>query len=896
MKKLIKKIIVLSMVCMYVTTNSYLVHAEMIAQPYLEGKNTSAEEKIKQENSEAVDDTKQENAEAVDSTKQESTEAVDSTKQENSEAVDGTKQENAESVDSTKQENAEVVDSTKQESTESVNSVKQENTVKSSGAFNISDWEIDREDKDSITLYWYRGSATDIVVPGEYNGKQIILRDLQHFPSNMTSLKLEEVNGKKVKVKNYLYNKPTGNGTSYSVQGLMEYKQVETMDLKGLDVSSFEDVGNTLNNMFRYCEKLRSVDVSGWNLSNKVDLSGMFSFCKELRSIIGLNTWNVSNITNMNMMFYNASSIENIHGISNWNTSSVTSMGSMFENASNLKNLDLSNWNVFNVTNMGSMFERTSSLTNIGDIGDWNVLNVTNMSNMFAWARSLRNIGDIGKWNVSNVTNMQYMFNSSSLGKSLENIGEWNVSKVTNMDSMFALVRNLKSLDLSNWNVSKVTNMSYMFWSASSLTNIGDIGNWDVSNVTNMSYMFRNIAVKNLNLSNWNTSKVTNMDSMFGENNSLEWLDLSNWDVSNVTSINYIFDRTPNLKWIDLSNWNLSKVTSMINICRVVGSKTQLLIVTKDQKLKEYNYLNDGRIPTGPTFNANGGVFPDGSTTNSPFKTFVLENNSDEAINKILEEAIGKVSIPTKSGATFIEWEKRSSKVVDDVYDKLSAEYYAKWNTPPVINAEDKVLTVGDSFNPLDGVTAEDPEDGPITIKKEDVVSNVDTKVAGEYTVTYMVTDKHGMSTIKTIKVVVIPKGVVDVEGNGEWGVVIPMSINFTKESQTVDADIKLVGLGNTKLSDFKTLEVDGTVKSENAYKMIGEGNAKDNTASYTYQLNNNKEFAANKSEQAISRLNLTAPKQDGIATLTNGGSKKGKYKDMLTFKFTAVKVEKKQN
>ncbi len=470
-----------------------------------------------------------------------------------------------------------------------------------------------------------------------------------------------------------------------------------------------------------------------------------------------------------------------------------------------------------------------------------------------------------------------------------------DVSNLRDMGSMFANCSWLKSLDVSGWDTSNATTMSFMFVNDSQLTTIKGIENWNVSNVRNMMSMFAGVSVEYLDLSKWDTSKVTDMSYMFNQTRALKSVNASGWDTSNVTNMSNMFINNDTLEWLDASNWNTSKVTDMSNMFRVGlgGIKTQLLIVTKDQKLKDYNYLNDNRIPTGPTFNANGGVFPDGKTTNSPFKTFVLESNSDEAINKILEEAIGKVGVPTKSGTTFIEWEKRSSKVMDDVYDKLSAEYYAKWNTPPVINAEDKVLTVGDSFNPLDGVTAEDPEDGPITIKKEDVVSNVDTKVAGEYTVTYTVTDKHGMTTIKTIKVVVIPKGVVDVEGNGEWGVVIPMSINFTKESQTVDADIKLVGLGNTKLSDFKTLEVDGTVKSENAYKMIGEGNAKDNTASYTYQLNNNNEFAANKSEQPISRLNLTAPKQDGIATLTNGGSKKGKYKDMLTFKFTAVSVVK---
>ena len=80
-------------------------------------------------------------------------------------------------------------------------------------------------------------------------------------------------------------------------------------------------------------------------------------------------------------------------------------------------------------------------------------------------------------------------------------------------------------------------------------------------------------------------------------------------------------------------------------------------------------------------------------------------------------------------------------------------------NHVPFINAIDKVLTVGDKFDPLDGVTAFDEEDKDITLTQANIIANnVDTSVAGTYNVTYKVTDKNGASTVKTITVIVNPK------------------------------------------------------------------------------------------------------------------------------------------
>lgn len=79
-------------------------------------------------------------------------------------------------------------------------------------------------------------------------------------------------------------------------------------------------------------------------------------------------------------------------------------------------------------------------------------------------------------------------------------------------------------------------------------------------------------------------------------------------------------------------------------------------------------------------------------------------------------------------------------------------------NHVPTINAKDLKLTVGDTFNPLKGVTANDEEDRDITENIEVFSNTVDTTKSGTYHVMYKVTDSQGASATKTITVTVKEK------------------------------------------------------------------------------------------------------------------------------------------
>ncbi|WP_394883852.1 InlB B-repeat-containing protein, partial [Clostridium tertium] len=97
---------------------------------------------------------------------------------------------------------------------------------------------------------------------------------------------------------------------------------------------------------------------------------------------------------------------------------------------------------------------------------------------------------------------------------------------------------------------------------------------------------------------------------------------------------------------------------------------------------------------------------------------------------------IKKPTDPTKEGYTFGGWYKDVDCTIpwDFDTDKMPSNnltLYAKWNIRtviinkvPTITASDKVLTLGDNFDPLAEVAAYDEEDGEITLTNANVIAN----------------------------------------------------------------------------------------------------------------------------------------------------------------------------
>lgn len=118
----------------------------------------------------------------------------------------------------------------------------------------------------------------------------------------------------------------------------------------------------SMENMFYYCDKITSLDLSNCDTSKVTTMQSMFAACHSLTSL-DLSSFNTSQVTTMQSMFSNCKSLTSLN-LSNFDTSKVTIMASMFQGCDKLHTLRLDNCNDDTVRKI-----ITSSGFPTGDIG-----------------------------------------------------------------------------------------------------------------------------------------------------------------------------------------------------------------------------------------------------------------------------------------------------------------------------------------------------------------------------------------------------------------------------------------------------------------------------------------------------------------------------------------------
>ena len=302
-----------------------------------------------------------------------------------------------------------------------------------------------------------------------------------------------------------------------------------------------------------------------------------------------------------------------------------------------------------------------------------------------------------GPQNWKQVTSVRF---SNVNGKKVKAIGEriWFVdwsnmitfdgsgldtTNVSTMEQAFYECNKLTTINLSGWNTSNVTSMKNMFYSCYSLSNL-NLTSFDTSNVTDMSGMFYNCSGLNkIDVSRFNTSNVTNMSRMFEACYSLSDISVGNFDVSRVTNMEKMFADNPNLTYLDLRNFVINKNCTLLNMFEM-PTKTRLLVISNDPKLQDanYDYALDNRVPSGPTFKANGGVFSNQKEQLTYFDNCAIKPD-DEKLQPETLEKYKETLIPIRENYAFRGWmkeekNKKESKVIS-IIDQLDDSYVANW-------------------------------------------------------------------------------------------------------------------------------------------------------------------------------------------------------------------------
>lgn len=219
-------------------------------------------------------------------------------------------------------------------------------------------WDYTLDDENGmITLNYYKGSETDVIVYANYiiNGKTYKTQ-IASYGENGTSHGY------------YMFNASVANDPKKNIKSIKFSHQIDT--------------------------------------GNVTDMRGMFCHCNSLVNL-DISRLDTRNVTNMNAMFASCYALPSLD-VTNFDTGNVTDMSEMFSECYKLTSLDVSNFDTSNVTNMNGMFTSCSTLTSI-DLSNFDTNKVANMMNMFYNSYQLKTIyATEGKWSTALAESTMY--------------------------------------------------------------------------------------------------------------------------------------------------------------------------------------------------------------------------------------------------------------------------------------------------------------------------------------------------------------------------------------------------------------------------------------------------------------------------------------------------------
>ena len=218
------------------------------------------------------------------------------------------------------------------------------------------------------------------------------------------------------------------------------------------------------------------------------------------------------------------------------------------------------------------------------------------------------------------------------------------------------------------------------------------------------------------------------------------------------------------------------------------------LIMSYTQENDPTISAKDKELVEGDTFNALEGV-----------TAYDQEDGDLTSKIKVIENTVN-TKVPGEYKVTYEVNDSTNRKSTTTIKVKVVE------NSAPVINATDKELEINEEFKEIEGVSATDKEDGDLTNKIKVIENTVNTKVSGEYKVTYEVTDSKNKKTTKTIKVVVKEEEVIEepedeelTEEKGEFYLEELKWDNSTK-SYTMSGYLIILNQNNSKDSKYELI------------------------------------------------------------------------------------------
>ena len=385
--------------------------------------------------------------------------------------------------------------------------------------------------------------------------------------------------------------------------------------ITGLQYLNIEKAKST-EEMFRGCEALTSVDVSGLNTANVTNMQRMFWDCKALQTAKFGGKFTTANVENMSNMFYQCNSLTSLD-LSTFNTAKCKNFALMFSGCKSLTSLNVSNFNTSRIgenndgSGLGYMFGSCESLKSL-NLSNWDTKGATYFT--FEGCKSLEELDlsnlrfdHLKEFNLNNCTSLRTLrlgtgFNTANLKKTdytwtsnswFQNVHDLTVicpeEKLSEIRDAFVNKGEFKVGVTGNFYDKMPEKEAQVVWTSADKTltffygaPVGSAFNgqpvtqsWSGNEVlanTNMQAPWINTVKGTLEKVVFDNSFInarpTSTRGWFYACEKIQTVEgFGNLVTSNVTDMSYMFYRSLRmLKGLDLTKMNTSKVTNMSNM------------------------------------------------------------------------------------------------------------------------------------------------------------------------------------------------------------------------------------------------------------------------------------------------------------------------------------------
>lgn len=321
---------------------------------------------------------------------------------------------------------------------------------------------------------------------------------------------------------------------------------------------------------------------------NLRSLEGFFDGMGKLQKIEGIENLNTKNVTDMSNMFRGCNSLTSLD-VSGFNTDNVKDMDYMFQNCSSLTSLDVSKFNTSNVTYMSGMFGGCSNLTTIYAGERWDMSKVEATDDMFYNCEKL--IGGAGTAFTWDFINGEY----ARIDKGATNPGYFTFKKSTLYSIIYKIDGEVyKMVDWeSGSTVTAETNptkegYSFSGWSDIPTTmpanNVVVEGSFSINSYT-ITYMIDDAVFDTQTVEY--AATITPPTAPIHDGYTFEWLDVpATMPASDITiigsytsGIGFVRSDEQGVKWYTLEGKPTDTPRKGFNIKRTADGKTKKVVI-----------------------------------------------------------------------------------------------------------------------------------------------------------------------------------------------------------------------------------------------------------------------------------------------------------------------------